>query len=254
MKKIKGILGHFISWFCVFITPFRCKGKVLSKSETIEKLRKNNISLIRFGDGEFSIYLNNKDIYYQKFSNDLKLYLKEIERGYSKESNYMLAIPNEMFTESILWFFKHKKIYLSCFAKYRVYFRYFMKKNAIFGDAMCFIKSNYDEYIKLWEDVQDVVFVHNDEKWAKSFEEKFKKKTYFVKTPNSNAFENHEQIINKIIDTINLNKLNNKEYKILISAGPAAKVIVYKLSLMGIVAYDVGHIWDEPLTIEKRGK
>lgn len=254
MKKIKEIISYFISWFCVLITPFKCKGKILGKSETIEKLKKDNISLIRFGDGEFSIYLNNKDIYYQKFSNNLKCYLKEIEKGYNKDSKYLLSIPNEMFTESIVWFFKHKKIYLLCFAKYRVYFRYFMKKNTIFGDAMCFIKENFNEYIKLWEDVQNVIFVHNDEKWAKNFEENFKKKTYFIKTPSSDAFESSEELIEKIIDTINKNKLNNKPYRILISAGPAAKVIVYKLSLMGIVAYDVGHIWDEPLTIEKRGE
>ena len=69
----------------------------------------------------------------------------------------------------------------------------------------------------------------------------------FIEVPSENSYDKIDSIYDKIIQKLNSSKM---EYTILISAGPMAKVLVYRLAKVGIVSYDTGHCFDEPLNLE----
>jgi len=84
----------------------------------------------------------------------------------------------------------------------------------------------------------EIVLVHNDEQNRFYLEEILKKEVSFVKIASKNAYEKKNEILKSIIN--NIKDVSNM--RILISAGPTAKVLVKELSDMGYIAYDVGHI------------
>lgn len=212
---------------------------------------KNKKSIIRLGDGEFRILLNKKGIEYQEYNDSLRNEISQIIKQYSKDSKYLLALPSSMFTKSILWYLKNDNIYVDCFGFYRFYFRYFMKNNVIYGDAFCFSKGNENEYKKLWENCDRILFVHNNKKYAIEFESKYAIKVDFIEIPQKNSYSKIDSIIKEIKNKLKKMKPNTM-YKILISAGPTAKPIIYRLSKENIIAYDMGHCWDSPLKNPER--
>ena len=247
-SKIKRIIAKILSYIAVLLTPFKSKAKVMNREETPEYLKKNkNVSLIRLGDGEFRIMLNRKGIMYQQYSSNLRNDMLQILHDYkNKDTEYLLSIPYEPFSKNLIWCIKHDKKYLEHFGIYRFYFRYFMNRKKLYGCALTFEKDNEENYRKIWENSEKVIFVHNDKKWADLFEKKYNIKTYFIEVPNKNAYEQIEEIEKSILNVVK--KIEDKgKYSILISAGPCAKVLVYRLLKEKIVSYDVGHCWDDPL-------
>ena len=73
----------------------------------------------------------------------------------------------------------------------------------------------------------------------------------FIQIPDKNAYKELEKIFGKIIDKIKDNKNNSM---IIISAGPAGKILVDKLGKKGIWAIDTGHCFDFPLNIMNKGE
>ena len=65
---------------------------IMSARRTLKYIIKNKVSVSRFGDGEFGIIFNNKDIGFQKYSIDLQTRLREtFINGNSK--NLLICIP-----------------------------------------------------------------------------------------------------------------------------------------------------------------
>ena len=247
-NKLRVLANKILCYISIFLTPFNSKAKVMNRIETPNYLKMHkDISLIRLGDGEFRIMLKKKGIPYQKYSNDLKNDMLQILNDYKNEdTKYLLSIPYEPFSKNLIWCIKHDKKYLEHFGIYRFYFRYFMNRKKLYGCALTFEKDNEENYKKIWENSEKVIFVHNDKKWADLFEKKYNIKTYFVEVPNKNAYEKIEEIERSILNVVK--KIENKEKCcILISAGPCAKILVYRLLKKKIISYDVGHCWDDPL-------
>jgi hypothetical protein len=59
----------------------------------------------------------------------------------------------------------------------------------------------------------------------------------FIETPDIGSFSVYKEILEKIHTVVGPDKANAR---IVLSAGPASKVLVYLLSSKGYVAYDVG--------------
>lgn len=252
IKKLKRIINIILCYICLFLTPLKSKAKVLNRKDTPSYVIDNNLSLIRLGDGEFRIMLKKKNIPYQKYSDGLKNDLLNILKEYKKVSNnkFLLAVPYEPFAKNLIWCIKSDIKYLEHFGLYRLYFRWFMNNKKIYGCALTFERDNEKNYKKIWENSQKVIFVHNDEKWAQMFENKYNIKTLFVKIPEKNAYEDIDKIEKEIKEKIKeIDK--NVKYSILISAGPCAKILVYRLLKSNLISYDIGHCWDEPLIMPK---
>lgn len=217
----------------------------LSAEETVSKIIQEKKSLIRYGDGEFFLMRGNS-IHYQEYTKELGDMLEYIIKIYleQKRDSYLLAMPGKYFLCNSRQIWKSRLLIRSW-----VYPRYIFKKkfdtNVEYGEAFLFTQDNRKYYEKIWLDkeVESIIFVHNDIKYANEFSVLYKKKVYFVKVPSRNAYRKKEEILNEILTRYK----EKKGSLILISAGPCAKYLVLRLSEMGIWAIDTGHCWDEPL-------
>ena len=239
--KLYNTLIKFYCKFYLLLSPREQKLGIMSVKDMSEYILKNNLSLIRLGDGEFRFIYFNRGIKYQKYDKNLAKELKNIYSNYSNNERYLLAVP-DIFEKSKDWYKSVPETWTMCFAPFRFKFRRDRNKTALYGNAFFFSKQNVKNYKKLWADEKRVVLVHNDEKWAKVFEKKYKVKVDFVKVASINSYSNIHEIEEKI------RKINKrKKKKILISSGPTAKVVAYHLANDGFIVYDTGHFLDEPL-------
>lgn len=251
---MKHIIKRIKSWINVlyyFIISFRGTGaQILSAQESVDLILKEKKSLIRFGDGEFGIF-HGRSISYQKCSSELIEEFKNIKVDYEIKSNcpYIIAVPKKFFQVSGFVLMKNRK-YVASWSQSRADFLNHFNQNIIYADAFLFEKSNTDIYEQIWKKDNkrnNIIFIHNNYIYAKNFEKKYEKKVYFIKCPKKNSFEIIDNITAEIKEIIDRNNLNISNSEIVVSCGPAGKVIVKRFSHEGFLSIDTGHCWDEPL-------
>ena len=250
MKLYKRLCIWLRVAYSFMVTFNGIKADIISPEETVDVLLKRK-SLIRFGDGEFGIY-RGKDIHYQKWSEPLYTEFDLIKKEYESNSenlNYMLAMPRKYMTANGVSFLG-RRVLISSWSDSRYDFKYKWRHDLQYGDSFLFEKKNAGIYSKLWtsEECPDsVIFIHNDGKYAEYFSETYHKNTIFMECPKRNAFDALDILQAKIINTVNANKWNNNEFMVVVSAGPAGKILVRRLSGEGYWCIDAGHCWDDPL-------
>ena len=246
-------MNRFKIWIKVmfsYIMSLNCckKAKILSSEETITLILKDKKSIIRLGDGEFNI-LQGKDVHYQNYSVDLKNRLYNIIEQYLNnpgKCSYIICMPGEFLSCNGLELIK-KRVYVASWSFSRYIFKKKYDKDITYGDSFLFAYGNEKIYSKIWSNtgVKNIIFVHNQEIYAKEFENKYKILTESIVIPSRDAFENSEDILNKIVKIAS----KKNDLLVLISAGPCGKYLVYELALKGIWTIDTGHCWDNPLRI-----
>lgn len=240
----------FIKLIYYFLLSFKGNkiSKFLDPGKTVDIILQQHKSVIRFGDGEFNI-LDKKNVSYQIYSKSLRIELQKcIDFYIDNEMNvsYILCMPREFLNCSGMKIL-HSVQYFKSWSFSRYYFNKKYDKAITYGDAFLFSNENINYYDKIWKngEVTEIVFIHNDKKYADRFSDKYKKKVYFISIPDQNSFEIIDDIILKVKNVIN--KHNKLHMMVLISAGPCGKIIVRRLSEYGIWAIDTGHCWDSPL-------
>lgn len=229
------------------------ENNILDAETTVEKINAGK-SLIRFGDGEFGIY-KGKNIHYQKWSDKLLCEFEKIKSDFEKEPDkcpYLLALPKK-FMSCKGYELAKKRVYVSSWAQSRYQFKREFDTSLAYGDSFLFEKKNKDIYARLFtgdKTARNVIFIHNNESFANAFAKQYGKNVFFVACPSSNAFEQVEAIEECIEKTITDNSLSKDNVLLVISAGPAGKVIVYRYSNKGYHCIDAGHCWDDPLESE----
>lgn len=248
MRKLKIWLK--IIWH--FFNSINCnkKAKLLDASQTIDRIIKYQISLIRLGDGEQNI-IEGMDIHYQKALPKLSEELQNIIRDYKNEGincGYLLCMPNEFLKCSGLKLMK-KRVWISSWSKFRYVFKHKYDIIGEYGEAFLFAKKYDYLYSKIWENKKLVIFVHNNKHYSDVFSDRYNKSVLFIPVSSKDCYDDVDIITDKIkcqIDNIGFAK---KDLIVLISAGPCAKTIVYRLRNCGVQIIDTGHCWDEPLAL-----
>lgn len=226
------------------------RSNIEGPEETVQELKKGR-SLIRFGDGEFGIY-RNRDIHYQRWSQALKDEFEKIKQDYEADAEhcpYILAMPKAFMTVSG-WKLMKKRVYVSSWAESRRQFKKTFRRDIVYGDSFLFEKKNKPIYSEIWNGENcppNVVFVHNSVACAQAFRDTYQKHVEHVACPPKDAFENVAILEKEILSKIETNGWTSKDVMITISAGPAGKVLVYRLSKKGYHCIDAGHCWDDPL-------
>lgn len=224
------------------------KCNILSAEDTVSEILEHR-SLIRFGDGEFGLYCG-KSIHYQEWSPELKESFQQIKDDFENEKClYLLAVPKRFMTINGFALMK-KRVYVSSWAQSRYYFKKNFRLNVTYGDSFLFEKNNKEIYSRIWRDEscpENVIFIHNSDQYARCFEDTYGKNVVFIQCPPQNAFEAVDELEKTILKTIQDNEWSTDQVMMTVSAGPAGKVLVYRLSKMGYWCVDVGHCWDDPL-------
>lgn len=242
-------------WFTIiyqFATSLRCakKANLLSAEQTKEVVINQKKSLIRLGDGELNI-LEGKGIHYQEADEMLQKEMADLIEYYlekEEQCEYLLCMPNE-FLRCHGSKLAKKRVWVASWAHFRYIFRKKYDKKIGYGEAFLFAQKYEELYRQIWEEKEQVIFVHNDEKYAKAFAEHYKKIVEFVKVPAQNSYQKIDDIVNEIKKVVERTVVQKGNGIVLLSAGPCAKAITYRLKDLGIQIVDTGHCWDEPLTL-----
>lgn len=226
------------------------KFKILSQKEGIEYLIKERKALIRWGDGETTIFAGGS-INFQKNYYSLMFSFWDIVKNYSHNSLYILAIPKNII-ESDNKEIEKKDLWLLT----KLIINSFFNANGLYLDSMMFREDSSLEnkdIEKLWIDYKNIIFLHNNYKYYNDFKNKYHdKKIDFISVPSANSFEQNKKIINSINYIVHE---NNGTTCILLSSGPSSKYIIKRImNNSSIFCLDMGHYFDYKFYNIKRSK
>lgn len=219
---------------------------VRSNEETINKIIKEKCSVSRYGDGEFHLLIQSKDLKFQKRSDILSKRLKEIL--VNDQKNLIVCIPKIFCASDLSNRTKESKMYWKDHvANYRrLWYKHLNQNKAYYNASFTrnyiaiYDKSNLETYFnkvkEIWED-RDLLIIEGQFSRlgvgnslfdnAKSIER--------ILAPHENAFEKYNQIFQHAL-------IHDKQKLVLIALGPTATVLAYDLHVAGYQAIDIGHL------------
>jgi len=241
--KIGPIIGYCAYFFRVHIRGKTWEPNVLPIKDTLIKIKEENLSAIRFGDGEISL-MEGGDLGFQKHDSILARELEHVLKADDKK--LLICVPGifgdiRLFTKLGFWFEIHHLF------RYSNIWKKLTSVTKVYGDAFFarpyftfYDKSGVSEiyqYIKaLWND-EDVVLIEGEKSCLGVGNDLFNGVNSLkrILAPAEDAFVKKDEIISKTL------KLP-KDALILLSLGPTAKVIGYELFNRGYRVIDIGHV------------
>lgn len=242
-QKVGPYIAYIVYIFKVYILVGRKRPHVLSLDKTLDNIKEENLSVVRFGDGEMSSIAKH-DLPFQKKDHDLAEKLLTVLR--SDHKGLLVCIPGiferlDNFTKNSFWFTLHHLF------KYGHLWNEYLPSGKIYGDA--FITRPYLTYkdkskcsgifskmISLWKD-KDVVLVEGAKSRLGVGNDLFGKVKSLgrILCPPENAYSRYHQIKEEVLKI-------SKDKLLLLSVGPTAKILAYDLFLLGYRVIDIGHI------------
>lgn len=219
------------------------KFKILNRYETINLIKKNKLSVARFGDGELFI-INNTEIGFQEKNIELSKRLKEILK--SNDKDILICIPS-MLNDTNWCTEKCKKYWYNHLQDSRIWWFKYINKNRTYGDTQItrpYIdlkdkkesENLFNNLKEIWDN-RDVVIIEGEQTRLGVGNDLFNniKSIKRIICPAKNAFNKYNYILDEV-------KTISKDKLILIALGPTATVLAYDLNKLGYQAIDVGHI------------
>ena len=226
------------------------KSNIYDAEDTVAEIIKGK-SLIRFGDGEFGIY-QGADIHYQPWSEALMNEFLTIKNKFEMQGShcrFLLAVPKKYMQCSGAKLGK-RRVLVSSWAQSRLFFKKRFDRTLTYGDSFLFEKKNKEIYSRIWQqpgDNRTIIFVHNNGDYAHNFAETYGREVIYVGCASYDAFSSVDRLTDDIIAAIRHNGIPVGGVQIVLSAGPAGKVVASRLSAIGYHCIDAGHCWDDPL-------
>ena len=223
---------------------------VMSIDETLDELLATDKSLVRFGDGEFSL-INGNSIAYQEYQEDLAQEMREILINADKEDNVLVCLPEifEIFKGNFLQnkdsenFWKNELDYHGRFFKEicqaKKYGSTWISRFYIDNKDKSQATTQFEKIKALFAD-EDILIVEGATTRAGVGNDLFNnvRSIKRIICPSHHAFSK--------VDVIQQSILNHATGRlILLMLGPTAKILAYRLSRLGYRALDLGHIDSE---------
>ena len=230
--------------------------RILSFDETLDKIKEENLSICRYGDGEFKI-MDGDRILFQPENEGLAQRL--IEVIHSDKDNVLVCIPSffdRRRTKKPLGLNKEeKKRYIQArkymdniIAERRLRWYEYFDMNRVYGEACVsrFYAGIYDDeksarWIVKWKDIwqdRNLLIIEGEKTRLGVGNDLFDdaKSIRRILAPAIGAYQAYNDILSAV-----LNKYK-KDDLVLIALGPTATVLAFDLSQHDIQAMDVGHI------------
>lgn len=222
---------------------FKPELTVLNYEDTVDKLMLHPKSFCRFGDGEMEIIKGN-NIPFQKYDKKLAEKMRFILKN--NVPNLYVGINYNYFhsTRNLLpcvreFYLKNASTYRKDFIEYSSNDREYIAAgfNQIYMTLKDYdFQKHYDKIKTLFKDKNVVLFI------GKGIKNKFKynifedaKSIEYVEGANVNAFNEYENLLAKAVTY-------DKDNILCFILGPISKILVYDLSQLGYLAYDIGHL------------
>ena len=247
--RVRWKFGPYVAfaayWFRMNILKNKDAPKVVCVNDTLVLIIKNNLSVIRFGDGEMSI-IDKIDLGFQKSDDELARRLKEIIQLNVK--GLLICVPGIFsqlndFAGVAFWFALHHQF------RHRHEWLAMLSLSQVYGDTL--ITRPYLAYKQSWRqnsgkifrklfsiwDGKHIVLIEGSKSRLGVGNDMFKAVASIrrILSPAENAYSKYNEILNEVLKC-------GKDKLILVSLGPAAKVLAYDLFLAGYRVIDIGHI------------
>lgn len=223
---------------------------VMSIDETLDELIATDKSLVRFGDGEFSL-INGNSIAYQEYQEDLAQEMREILINADKEDNVLVCLPEifEIFKGNFLQnkdsenFWKNELDYHGRFfkeiCKAKRYGSAWISRPYINSEDKSKGVTHFEKIKELFVG-KDILIVEGATTRAGVGNDLFNnvRSIKRIICPSHHAFSKVDVIQQAILD-------HAEGRLILLMLGPTAKILAYRLSRLGYRALDLGHIDSE---------
>lgn len=239
------MFGPYVALFVYFVLRIFRKNpiKVLPPEKTLDEILANNLSVIRFGDGEMSL-IKKTDLAFQKYNENLSENLKKVLQSNNK--NILICVPNifsklNHLSKRSYWFTLHHLLH------YRKNWESLLDLKKTYGDAFItrpflvlndkkIAKKIFSLFKKIWEQ-REVVLIEGSGSRLGVGNDLFSntKSIQRILCPSENAYSKINAIISEAVKI-------PRDKIILLSLGPAAKVIGYELFKLGYRVIDIGHI------------
>jgi hypothetical protein len=221
------------------ISPTFLKQKVI-----VEKIINQNMSYIRFGDGEVAL-IKMLSIHFQKSDKFLSKKLKEIIINYNENSKYILARPQRYVfqTNADLKKLSNENVNMfRCWLPFKIAFEQYFPKEIKYADAHSFyvkgfFENNLSEYLKN-KNIIIATNINSINKQKTEMEKVFNN-IFWIETKAENSFSEYSKYENEINQV--LQNKNVSDFVLLLSTGPTSKVLAYHFADMGLQSLDIGH-------------
>ncbi len=239
MHNLKRLLRNVF----FFLLP---KPTVRTSMETLDYILEKRCSVSRYGDGEFNLILQAKDIYFQKADHGLKKGLMRVLK--SRTANHIVCIPYTLLDRKILeptagfpfwetyWKYNYKRLirYLDLSL---TYFDSLITRPYIDLKDKSGAGAHFDKLKKVFEG-EDIYIVEGELSRTGVGNDLFSKadKVNRIICPPDNAYDVYEKIMEVIVEK------TPKSALILLCLGPTATVMAHDLAVAGYWAIDLGHI------------
>lgn len=247
-----------IKWKCWIVDIiFYCRKKVIKDrsdifvatiEQTLHKIKDDNCSICRYGDGEIKWMFNLQQQSFQDDNMQMSKRLREILD--SKKKDILICIPDifgnmELFTKRARFFWqKHIIKYEKCWKEVLASGLYYNAN--ITRPYMAYEKKDAAGIIfDIWKDIfadRSILIIEGEYTRFGVNNDLLSKAhiIYRILCPNRNAFEVYERIKERTLNFLEGDNL--KEYLILIALGPTATIMAAEFAEIGFQAIDIGHL------------
>ena len=229
--------------------------KIMSVDNTLDIILSNDISICRYGDGEFKL-MDGESIQFQQENELMSKRLIEVIK--SNDPSVLVCIPTfldriniekpDLASKAEKIRYKQATRYMNnIIAEKREKWYSYFDMNRLYGNSLVsrFYAGAYDdEYsdrvISKWKQVwdnKDILIVEGNLTRMGVGNDLFDnaKSIKRILAPAKNAFDRYDDIVNAVLQ-------NYTSELVLIALGPTATVLAYDLAKNGIRALDIGHI------------
>lgn len=215
---------------------FSNEASFLSDQELVEALESGK-SLLRFGDGEIYMMNFGSIPQYEPYNSRLRKYFFKIINDYKSTSPYIIGIPTFVNDSNEKL---HSQGKLNVWLPLKILYRFVFPHNVQYFDAHLFYREGgFERSLNLILKKYRVIVVTRafNIQLMKDAGIEEKLDVSFIETPERESFRLVPQLLNEVLSLIGGNK---ELYRVALATGPASKVLVYELSKLGIVSYDIG--------------
>jgi glycosyltransferase family protein len=240
-------LGPYVAYFVyiwrIYVIKNKNAPKILGLIETLDVIKNNELSVIRFGDGEMSL-IEDEALNFQQKNSELAIKLRSIVQ--IDKPGLLICIPGiwgklHGFTTVSYWFILHHLF------RYSHAWKKILVIDKIYGDAyitrpyLVFKDKSQTEIIfkklfSIWNK-KEVILIEGEKSRLGVGNDMFNNVNSLrrILCPAENAYDKYSEIKTEAL------KLP-KNTLILLSLGPTAKVLAYELFIEGFRVIDIGHI------------
>lgn len=232
------------------LKKIQAKGKlrIMNADQTIRAVKRNKMSIARFGDGEFNLVFNHQGINFQNANTALSTRLTEVL--VSNDERVLVCIPFAI--NSTHGLNEHARNFyiqwgLGNYQRLMSFVKQYGLAKKVFGDT------NLSRPYKDWKSESHArkCFPHIQEWWkneniliVEGSQTRFSVGNDLLENaasvkrilaPAENAFDQYEDIKNCILE-------HYTGELVLLALGPTATVLAYDLAKCGVWALDIGHL------------